>query len=269
MSREPGEAETEGARHRGRRVVGLALVGGAIALLVNEGLRNRLLDLLFGAEEEFDYSTLTEPPEPSRPPGVPTEPFVRARPAEEPTAGAEQDASWDADLAGFEEPQAQAPPAIGQLAVEEDEEDEDADEEDEEDEDAVEEDEDEEDEDKDEEEDEEDEEDEEEGEPHEGEALEEVQEPDEDEAHVPSELDPGEPAGAAAEEPDAPRISIAPSPAAWHAAAAAVDEEASESVEPPTEAPNVSEPHLADEREEPPVPPVGWWSPTRSGSDPR
>jgi hypothetical protein len=41
-----------------RKVVPLLLVGGVV-VAVNERLRNRLLDLLFGAEEEFDYTPTT------------------------------------------------------------------------------------------------------------------------------------------------------------------------------------------------------------------
>ncbi len=41
-----------------RKVVPLLLVAG-VAVAVNEGLRNRVLDLLFGAEEEFDYTPTT------------------------------------------------------------------------------------------------------------------------------------------------------------------------------------------------------------------
>jgi hypothetical protein len=48
-------------RRLGRLVV-LALVGTAVALGVSEGLRNKLLDALFGAEEEFDYTSTTTPP---------------------------------------------------------------------------------------------------------------------------------------------------------------------------------------------------------------
>ena len=48
------------------RVVLLALVGGAIALAVSEGLRKKVLDALFGAEEEFEYtSTTTATPSPT------------------------------------------------------------------------------------------------------------------------------------------------------------------------------------------------------------
>ena len=38
------------------RVVMLGAVGGAVALATNEGLRSKVLDMLFGAEEEFDYT---------------------------------------------------------------------------------------------------------------------------------------------------------------------------------------------------------------------
>ena len=74
------------APRRSHRALKLALLGGAVAVLLNEDLRNQLLDLLFGAEEEFDYSSLTEPPVPEGA-SEPTEPWVRAAP--EPEAEAE------------------------------------------------------------------------------------------------------------------------------------------------------------------------------------
>jgi hypothetical protein len=43
------------------RLLLVALVGGAVALAASEGLRNKVLDALFGAEEEFDYSSNTTP----------------------------------------------------------------------------------------------------------------------------------------------------------------------------------------------------------------
>jgi hypothetical protein len=43
------------------RTVMLALLAGVLALALSEGLRSKLLDLLFGAEEEFDYSSTTMP----------------------------------------------------------------------------------------------------------------------------------------------------------------------------------------------------------------
>jgi hypothetical protein len=43
----------------------LIATAGALALALNEGLRSKVLDLLFGAEEEFDYSSTTAPSEPA------------------------------------------------------------------------------------------------------------------------------------------------------------------------------------------------------------
>lgn len=37
----------------------LAVIGGAIALVVSEGARKAVLDALFGAEEEFEYTSTT------------------------------------------------------------------------------------------------------------------------------------------------------------------------------------------------------------------
>ncbi|MCD6726553.1 MAG: hypothetical protein LT070_04870 [Solirubrobacteraceae bacterium] len=48
-------------RHWGRRVL-LVVVGAGAALALSERLRNKALDLLFGAEEEFDYVSTTAPP---------------------------------------------------------------------------------------------------------------------------------------------------------------------------------------------------------------
>lgn len=41
------------------RVLVIATAGGAVALVVNEKLRSKVLDLLFGAEEEFQYTPPT------------------------------------------------------------------------------------------------------------------------------------------------------------------------------------------------------------------
>jgi hypothetical protein len=43
------------------RTLLLALVAAAVALALSESLRSKALDLLFGAEEEFDYSSTTFP----------------------------------------------------------------------------------------------------------------------------------------------------------------------------------------------------------------
>jgi hypothetical protein len=51
-------------RSRKGRMLLLALVGAGLALALSEGLRKKVLDALFGAEEEFEY-TATTTPEPS------------------------------------------------------------------------------------------------------------------------------------------------------------------------------------------------------------
>jgi hypothetical protein len=50
----------------------VALVGAGVALALSEGLRKKVLDTLFGAEEEFEYSSTTTaspPPAPAQPAG--------------------------------------------------------------------------------------------------------------------------------------------------------------------------------------------------------
>jgi hypothetical protein len=46
-------------RHPLRKLVLVAIVGGAVALVVNEDIRKKVLDTLFGAEEEFEYKSTT------------------------------------------------------------------------------------------------------------------------------------------------------------------------------------------------------------------
>jgi len=47
----------------------LVIVGGAAAIALSEDVRNKVLDLLFGKEEEFDYTSTTTP---ASPPSTPT-----------------------------------------------------------------------------------------------------------------------------------------------------------------------------------------------------
>ena len=47
-------------RKRGRLLT-LLLVGGIAALVLSEDLRKKVLDALFGAEEEFEYTSTTTP----------------------------------------------------------------------------------------------------------------------------------------------------------------------------------------------------------------
>jgi ADP-heptose:LPS heptosyltransferase len=48
-------------KHRLRRFLFLAIIGTAIAMAVSEDARKAILDRLFGAEEEFEYSSTTSP----------------------------------------------------------------------------------------------------------------------------------------------------------------------------------------------------------------
>jgi hypothetical protein len=39
----------------------LLLIGGALTIALSEGARKAVLDKLFGAEEEFEYTSTTSP----------------------------------------------------------------------------------------------------------------------------------------------------------------------------------------------------------------
>jgi hypothetical protein len=56
----PKHSKPKKKRGFGRKLV-LLLLGGGVALAASEGLRSKVLDLLFGAEEEFEYT----PPAPA------------------------------------------------------------------------------------------------------------------------------------------------------------------------------------------------------------
>ena len=47
------------------RTLLLLTIAATLALVLSEDLRSKVLDLLFGAEEEFDYSSTTAPAEPA------------------------------------------------------------------------------------------------------------------------------------------------------------------------------------------------------------
>jgi len=53
-------AKPKRKKRRGRMLI-VVLVGAGVALGVNEGLRKKVLDALFGAEEEFEYTSTTTP----------------------------------------------------------------------------------------------------------------------------------------------------------------------------------------------------------------
>src|SRR6201996_857427 len=44
-------------KHRLGKLIVLAIIGGVVALVVSEGARKAVLDALFGAEEEFEYTS--------------------------------------------------------------------------------------------------------------------------------------------------------------------------------------------------------------------
>jgi hypothetical protein len=48
-------------RHTGRKLIMLAILGGIAALILSEGARKACLDRIFGAEEEFEYTSSTAP----------------------------------------------------------------------------------------------------------------------------------------------------------------------------------------------------------------
>jgi len=54
-------------RHPFRKLFAIAIVGGVLAIALNEDLRKAVLDRLFGAEEEFEYTSQTSAaaPEPT------------------------------------------------------------------------------------------------------------------------------------------------------------------------------------------------------------
>jgi hypothetical protein len=62
--REASVALREGPKRRKGgfgKVLVVSFVGAGLALALSEGLRKKVLDALFGAEEEFEYSSTTSP----------------------------------------------------------------------------------------------------------------------------------------------------------------------------------------------------------------
>lgn len=66
---EPAPAPKPKRRRRRGRMLLLVVGGAVLALVLSEDLRSKLLDMLFGAEEEFDYTSTTTPATPA-PAGV-------------------------------------------------------------------------------------------------------------------------------------------------------------------------------------------------------
>jgi hypothetical protein len=53
------------------RLLLVAIVGAGLAIGLSEGLRKKVLDTLFGAEEEFEYTSTTSTPTSTSTPGAP------------------------------------------------------------------------------------------------------------------------------------------------------------------------------------------------------
>jgi hypothetical protein len=183
--------------------VKVAFLGGGVALLVSRELRSRLLDALFGAEEEFDYASLTEPATPASRPDdrPPTAAWVQPTDAE-PERDSEPEPEPEPELES--EPELEIDAGMdSEVAFE---------------------------------------------------------------RSVEGEF--GGPTGDVVREQSAPprlTSSIAPSPAAWRAAAAEPvnDQPASGEASAPSARARENGSTLA-----PPAPPPGWWSPSKPGVDP-
>jgi hypothetical protein len=67
--RDASSALREPPKRRRRGGIGrtllLLVVAGLLAIALSESVRSKVLDLLFGAEEEFDYSSPASPPQPA------------------------------------------------------------------------------------------------------------------------------------------------------------------------------------------------------------
>jgi len=74
--KEAGTALRDGPKRKRRGGLGklilLAIIGGGLAIALSEDVRNKVLDLLFGKEEEFDYPSTTSPSTPASTPTAAT-----------------------------------------------------------------------------------------------------------------------------------------------------------------------------------------------------
>jgi hypothetical protein len=72
--KDAGSALREGPKRKRRGGIGrklmLLLIAGGLALALSSDLRSKVLDALFGAEEEFDYTSTTSPASTPTPAGA-------------------------------------------------------------------------------------------------------------------------------------------------------------------------------------------------------
>lgn len=62
--REPEKVSKSGGHAFGKLLL-IAFIGAILAIALSEDLRKSILDQLFGAEEEFEYTSTTSPPPPT------------------------------------------------------------------------------------------------------------------------------------------------------------------------------------------------------------
>lgn len=58
---EIASAKPKKKKHGFGKLIAVAVVGAAVAIVVSDDLRKQVLDALFGAEEEFEYTSTTAP----------------------------------------------------------------------------------------------------------------------------------------------------------------------------------------------------------------
>jgi hypothetical protein len=76
--RDAAQALKDGPKRKRKGGLGkllvVGIIGAGLAIALSEDLRNKVLDALFGSEEEFDYSSTTTPPPPPAPAPAPPAP---------------------------------------------------------------------------------------------------------------------------------------------------------------------------------------------------
>ncbi len=81
--RDAAQALKDGPKRKRRggglgKLLVVGIIGAGLAIALSEDLRNKVLDALFGSEEEFDYSSTTAPPPPPAPAPPPAPPSTPA-----------------------------------------------------------------------------------------------------------------------------------------------------------------------------------------------
>jgi hypothetical protein len=66
----PGPSKRARRRRRVRRSATVLIVGTGLAIVLSKDLRSKVLDMVFGSEEEFTYSSTTAPPQPAPQPAA-------------------------------------------------------------------------------------------------------------------------------------------------------------------------------------------------------